>query len=177
MGESATRASCNTTPFCGVVRCTQRHDYWLYAAETSYTGGMSTCYTYPHTIENGAGERLAFVRRVRDPAGDRLGVENLGKPGSGPPMRVHNHQEEALTVRQGRLGYGRPGAPPRFAGPGEAVVFGPGEPHKFWNAGEEDLLGTGYIRPADNVEYFLTAIFESQRENGGAGRACSMRRS
>ena len=127
---------------------------------------MST-YTYPHTIENGAGERLTFVRRVRDPAGDRLEVENLVKPGSGPPMHVHNYQEEALTVQQGRIGYQRPGEPPRFAGPGETVVFGSGEPHRFWNAGEEDLLGTGYIQPAANVEYFLTAIFESQRKNGG----------
>lgn len=123
---------------------------------------------YPHTIENGAGERLTFVRRVQGPAGDRLEVENLVKPGSGPPMHVHYHQEEGLTVRQGRIGYQRPGEPPRFAGPGETVVFGPGEPHKFWNAGEEDLLGTGYIRPADNAEYFLTALFESQRESGGS---------
>lgn len=125
-------------------------------------------HSYPHTIENGAGERLTFVRRVRDPAGDRLEVENLVKPGSGPPMHVHYHQEEGLTVRQGRIGYRRPGEQPRFAGPGETVVFGPGEPHKFWNAGEGDLLGTGYIRPADNIEYFLTALFESQRESGGS---------
>ena len=83
-------------------------------------------------------------------------------------MHVHNHQEEALTIRQGRLGYLRSGGQPRFAGPGETVVFEPGEAHKFWNAGGEDLLGTGYIRPADNVEYFLTAIFESQRMSGGS---------
>ena len=94
---------------------------------------MST-YTYPHTIENGAEKRLTFVRRVQDPAGDRLKVENLVKPGSGPPMHVHNHQEEALTIRQGRLGYLRSGGQPRFPGPGETVVFEPGEAHKFWNA-------------------------------------------
>jgi quercetin dioxygenase-like cupin family protein len=122
---------------------------------------------YPHTIENGAGERLTFVGRVRDPAGDRLEVENLVKPGSGPPMHVHNYQEEALTVQQGRLGYQQPGAPPQFVEHGETVVFEPGEAHKFWNAGEEDLLCTGYIQPADNVEYFLTAIYELQRESGG----------
>jgi hypothetical protein len=27
---------------------------------------------------------------------------------------------------------------------------------------------TGYIQPADNLGYFLTAIYESQRENGGS---------
>jgi hypothetical protein len=55
----------------------------------SYTGGMST-YTYQHTVENGAGERITFVRRVRDPAGDRLEVENHLKPGSGSLMNIHN---------------------------------------------------------------------------------------
>lgn len=124
--------------------------------------------TYPHTIENGAGERLTFVRRVQDSTADRLEADNLVKPGSGPPMHVHYLQEEALTVEQGRIGYQRPGEPARFAGAGETVVFEPGEAHKFWNAGEEDLLCTGYIQPADNVEYFLTAMFESQRESGGS---------
>src|SRR5918999_4886046 len=120
--------------------------------------------TYPHTIDNGAGERITFTGRT----GDRLEVENVVTPGSGPPMHVHHYQEEALTVQQGRIGYQRPGEPPRFAGPGETVVFEPGEAHRFWNAGEEDLLCTGYVQPADNVEYFLAAIYESQRESAGS---------
>jgi quercetin dioxygenase-like cupin family protein len=123
---------------------------------------------YPHTIDNGDGERLTFLRRVQNSAGDRLEVENVVKPGSGPPMHVHHHQEEALTVEQGKIGYQRPGEPAQFAERGETVVFRPGETHRFWNAGEEDLRCTGYIQPADNVEYFLTAIYESQRENGGS---------
>jgi len=122
---------------------------------------------YPHTIENGAGERLTFLRRVDGSSGDRLEVENVVKPGSGPPMHVHRHQEEALTVEQGRIGYQRPGGEPQFAEPGETVVFKAGDIHKFWNAGEEDLRCTGYVEPADNIEYFLTALYESQRENGG----------
>jgi hypothetical protein len=44
---------------------------------------MST-YRYPHTIENGAGERITFVRRVQDSTGDCVEVENVVKPGSGP---------------------------------------------------------------------------------------------
>ena len=133
------------------------------------TAGVTTTtknYAHPHTIENGAGERLTFLRLVQDPAGDRLEVENLVTPGSGPPMHVHHHQKEALTVRQGRIGYQRAGGPPGFAGPGETVIFEPGEAHRFWNAGDEDLLCAGYIQPADNVEYFLTALFDSQRGSG-----------
>jgi quercetin dioxygenase-like cupin family protein len=125
--------------------------------------GMSA-YTYPHTIDNGAGERLTFVSRD----GDRLEVENVVTPGSGPPMHVHHLQEEALTVQQGRIGYQRPGEQAQFAGTGETVVFKPGETHKFWNAGEEDLRCTGHVEPADNIEYFLGAIYESQRSGGGS---------
>ena len=123
-------------------------------------------YTYPHTIENGAGERLTFLRRVKGATGDRLEGENLVKPGSGPPMHVHYLQEEVFTVHEGRIGYQRLGEPPQFAGPGETVRFKAGEAHKFWNAGESDLRCTAYIEPADNVEYFLTEIFESTKRNG-----------
>lgn len=132
-------------------------------AETTVTSTL-----YPHTIQNGGGERLTFIRRVQDSAGDRLEVENLVEPGGGPPMHVHHYQEEALTVEQGRIGYQRRGEPEQFAEAGETVVFKAGEWHRFWNPAEEDLRCTGYIQPADNVEYFLTAIFESQRENGGS---------
>ena len=124
-------------------------------------------YTYPHIIDNGAGERITFLRRVPGVAGDRLEVENVVGPGAGPPMHVHHYQEEALTVQQGRIGYQRPGEPPQLAGPGETVTFRAGEPHRFWNAGEDDLRCTGYIEPADNVEYFLAALYDSTRRNGG----------
>jgi uncharacterized cupin superfamily protein len=124
-------------------------------------------YSYPHTIENGAGERITFVRQVGGTAGDRLEGENVVKPGAGPPMHVHHLQEEVLTVRQGRMGYQRPGEAARYAGPGETVAFAPGEGHKFWNAGDGDLLCTGHIEPAHNVEYYLTEMFASMRRHGG----------
>lgn len=125
-------------------------------------------YTYPHTIENGAGEHLTFLRRVPGPAGDRLEVENVVAPGSGPPMHVHHLQAEALTVTQGRLGYQRPGERVQFAEAGDTVTFAPGEAHRFWNAGETDLTCTGSIEPAGNIEYFLGAIYASQRRSGSA---------
>jgi len=124
-------------------------------------------YTYPHVIENGGGERLAFNRRVPGTTGDRLEGENFFRPGAGPPMHVHHLQEEALTVVSGRIGYHRPGEPARFAGPGGMVVFKAGEAHKFWNAGQEELHCTAYIEPADNIEFFLGELFASTARNGG----------
>lgn len=124
-------------------------------------------FSYPHSIDNGAGERLTFLRRVPGPAGDRLEVENVVQPGAGPPMHVHRLQVEALTVEEGRIAYQRPGEPPQFAGPGTTVAFQPGEAHKFWNPDPQELRCTGYIEPADNVEYILGGIFASARRNGG----------
>ena len=125
-------------------------------------------YSYPHSIDDGAGERLTFLRRVPGRGGgERLEVENVVAPGAGPVMHVHHYQEEVLTVQKGRMGYQRLGEPPRFAGPGETVAFKPGEVHKFWNVGQDELVGTGYIEPADNIEYFLGAIFESRKRSGG----------
>jgi quercetin dioxygenase-like cupin family protein len=126
-------------------------------------------YTYPHIIDNGAGEQLTFLRKVEGARGDRLEGENVVKPGAGPPMHVHHLQDEGFTVTQGRLGYQLPGQPEAFAGPGESVVFEAGQPHRFWNAGETDLLCTAFVEPADNVEYLLTQLFDSARRGGGAG--------
>jgi quercetin dioxygenase-like cupin family protein len=124
-------------------------------------------FSYPHTIDDGAGERLTFLRRVPGPNGDRLEVENRVAPGCGPIMHVHHYQTEALTVKQGRIAWQRPGQPAQHAGPGATATFGPGDVHKFWNAGEEDLVCTGYIEPADSIEYYLAEMFASRRRNAG----------
>ena len=57
-------------------------------------------------------------------------------------MHVHYFQDEAVTVLRGRIGYKRPEGPEQFGGPGDTVAFKAGEPHKFWNAGQDDLLGS-----------------------------------
>jgi len=124
-------------------------------------------YTYPHTIENGGGEKLTFLRMVESPEGDYLEVENLVKPKSGPPMHVHHKQAESLTVVKGKIGIQRPGGEPEYFGEGETVTFEAGDPHKFWNAGSEDLLCRGLAKPANNLEYFLEHLFRSVKENGG----------
>lgn len=82
-------------------------------------------------------------------------------------MHAHLLQDEALTVQRGRMGHQRPGQPAQFAGVGETAVFKAGEGHKFWNAGDDDLECFGYIEPPDNIEYFLTQLFDSTRRNGG----------
>ena len=137
-------------------------------SSTIITNNSATSAHYPHTIENGDGELLTFLG-VRDDADGRrvLEIENEVQPGSGPPMHVHYLQEESLTVREGRMGYRLVGGPDRFAEPGDTVTFAPGQMHRFWNAGNEVLLCSGWASPPDNLEYYLTEVFASMRRGGG----------
>jgi mannose-6-phosphate isomerase-like protein (cupin superfamily) len=124
-------------------------------------------YTYPHKIDNGHGEEITFVKRVQSSEGDYLEIENLVQPGSGPPMHVHHRQAESLTIVNGKMATQVLGEEPVFHTEGETAVFEAGVPHKFWNNGDKPLLCRGWVKPADNMEYFLTEIYKSTKENGG----------
>lgn len=121
---------------------------------------------YPHTIENGHGEILIFHGIEHEPDGDRLLGENRVEPGFGPPMHTHFLQDEVFTVVSGKIGYQVLGGPEHFAGPGETVFFKRGVPHRFWNAGDEVLHCEAWVKPADNLAYFLTGIFNAQKKSG-----------
>ena len=124
-------------------------------------------YSYPHTILNGGGEELTFVKLIENESGGMLEVENRVRPGVGPPMHVHHLQDESLTIVQGLMAAKIPGKEPTLHGPGETVIFKRGVPHRFWNAGTDDLVCKGWVTPANNVEYFLTEIFASTLANDG----------
>jgi quercetin dioxygenase-like cupin family protein len=114
---------------------------------------------YPHTIDNGAGERLTFSEPRSDERGEFQEAANSVSPGSGPPMHVHYLQEESLTVERGTMGWQRQGGEEQLAQSGETVTFAPGEMHRFWNAGDEELVCSGYggKRPRlFDVAYLLT---------------------
>jgi quercetin dioxygenase-like cupin family protein len=123
-------------------------------------------YQLPHTITNVTGETLVFKELVHEPDGDRLLVENYVVPNSGPPMHTHFLQEEALTVVTGRIGYQLQGQPEQYAGEGETVVFKPGIPHRFWNAGEDVLHCKGWVKPANTIVFFLSSVYAAQTKTG-----------
>jgi quercetin dioxygenase-like cupin family protein len=123
--------------------------------------------TYPRTITSITGETLTFHGIKHDEQGEYLEVSNEVAPGAGPPMHVHYRQDEGLTVVAGRIGHQIAGGKEQFAGVGETVVFKAGVAHRFWNAGTDTLRCTGFVRPADNLVYFLSNIYQSANENGG----------
>jgi quercetin dioxygenase-like cupin family protein len=122
---------------------------------------------YPRTIDNAAGERLTFLGLRSDEQGEYLAITNTVSPGAGPPMHVHYIQDEALTVERGTMGWQRLGEAEHLARSGESVTFAAGQVHRFWNDGDDELVCTGLVRPPDNLEYFLTQIYESTRINKG----------
>ena len=82
-------------------------------------------------------------------------------------MHIHHMQTESMTVDAGRVGVQIAGEPEFFRGPGETVTFAPGVEHRFWNAGEDELVMTGEVYPPHNLEYFLTQVFASTKAHGG----------
>jgi uncharacterized cupin superfamily protein len=73
-------------------------------------------------------------------------------------MHVHHLQEEGLTVERGTMGYRVLGEEERRADPGEGATFAPGVGHRFWHAGDGELVCTGFARPPDNLEYFPVIV-------------------
>lgn len=121
---------------------------------------------YPHSIQNCLGEKLTFLSVEKDAKGDKLFVENRVSPQHGPPMHTHYLQDECLTVTTGKMAWQVLGQEVQYAHPGETVLFKRGTPHKFWNAGDDELTCTGWIQPANTIEFFLSSIFEAQNKSG-----------
>jgi len=122
--------------------------------------------SYPHIIENCIGEQIIFREVIQEPDGDRVLLENFVQPGHGPVMHTHFKQEEMLEVISGKLGYQLLGEEPKYAGPGESVLFKRGIAHRFWNAGEVVLNCKGWIKPAHSIVFFLTALYAAQNKSG-----------
>jgi mannose-6-phosphate isomerase-like protein (cupin superfamily) len=78
-----------------------------------------------------------------------------------PPMHVHPHQEERITVSRGAV-RSRSGAD-RVLSPGDTVVSRPGEPHTVGPAGNEDVEVVAELRPALNYERFIERTFALDR--------------
>ena len=79
-----------------------------------------------------------------------------------PPMHVHPHQEERITVVRGSV-RSRSGAADRVLLPGETVLSPPGEAHTVGPAGNEDVQMVAELRPALAYEQFVERSFALDR--------------
>ncbi|MBK8501229.1 MAG: cupin domain-containing protein [Saprospiraceae bacterium] len=123
-------------------------------------------YPFPHKISTIFGEEITFESIEMKDSIRTLIVGNRVQPGSGPPFHVHFKQEEGLTVKKGKMGYQIHGQEEKFANVGESLIFKRGEMHRFWNAGDDILECTGWICPANTIDYFLTGLYNSVNKAG-----------
>jgi hypothetical protein len=70
------------------------------------------------------------------------------------------------VVLQGKMGYQIEGEEVKYAGIGEAAFFKRGTPRKFWNAGNDELNCFGWIKPANNIIFYLDSLYNSINETG-----------
>lgn len=81
-----------------------------------------------------------------------------------PPLHVHPHAVERLTVEHGTLSYRLGGAGVRTAAAGEQVVVPAATAHTWWNDGPESLLMVAELEPGGRFETFLETIYGLTRD-------------
>lgn len=123
-------------------------------------------FTLPHTIESGLGEKMIFKEIIKEPDGDKVIIEGHCKPKAGPAMHVHFKQDEALTVVKGKMSYQILGQEPVYCSVGQTATFLRNVPHRFWNAGEDELVISSWVKPVNSIIFFLTALYAAQKKSG-----------
>ena len=112
------------------------------------------------TIENPiTGERIVFNKTSAETNGEAVEIEVYVRPGGVvAAAHVHPYQTERFEVISGRIGM-KLGRRKLEAGPNDIVVVEPGTPHKFWNAGDEELRFVTVVEPALQFERLLETMF------------------
>lgn len=112
------------------------------------------------TIENPiTGERIVFVKTAFETDGELVIIETFVQPGGFVAApHVHPQQEERFHVLRGTLRL-RVGAENLEVGPGGRLTVPQGTPHRFWNAGSDELRLMCEVRPALHFEDLLGTMF------------------
>jgi quercetin dioxygenase-like cupin family protein len=112
------------------------------------------------TIHNPVtGERITFHQTSADTNGEVVVIECTVEPdGFVAAGHLHPSQTERFNVINGTLGL-KVGKEKRTLARGEVAVVEPGTPHKFWNAGDDDVRFVCEVRPALQFESLLETMF------------------
>jgi mannose-6-phosphate isomerase-like protein (cupin superfamily) len=112
------------------------------------------------TIENPVtGERLTFIKTAAETGGEVTIAEVTVQPGGFvAAAHVHPKQDEVFRVVSGRIGV-KLGREKLEAGPGEVLTIGAGIAHKFWNAGEGELVFVAEVRPSLEWEALIETMY------------------
>jgi len=118
-------------------------------------------------------EQIEFLATAADTEGKLVACRMrvaAGRPA--PPEHSHPKLEERFTVERGRFGYVL-GQGRLEAKAGDTITVPPGTNHTFWNAGDDELVVVGEVRPAMRFEDFVETIHVLIRDGrlpaGGRG--------
>ena len=105
------------------------------------------------------GESMTFVTTSRETGGEYVEIELRADPdASVAAAHVHPAQTERFEVVSGTLGL-KVGRETVTAHAGDEVVVAPGRAHKWWNAGDSELVFRCEIRPALQFEQLIETMF------------------
>jgi quercetin dioxygenase-like cupin family protein len=112
------------------------------------------------TIRNPVtGERIVFHQTSRETNGEAVVFETFVQPnGFVAAAHVHPKQEERFEIVAGTLGL-NVGGEEIVTGPGETLTIPAGTPHRFWNAGDDEVRFRCEVRPALEFEQLLETMF------------------
>jgi quercetin dioxygenase-like cupin family protein len=111
-------------------------------------------------IENPVtGERLVFRATATETDGEVTAFDTYVQP-KGAVAAAHYHplQAERFEVVSGTIGLKVAGEKHEL-GPGHVIRIEPGTPHKFWNAGDDELHFVAEVRPALRFEEMIRTMF------------------
>jgi quercetin dioxygenase-like cupin family protein len=120
-------------------------------------------------------ERMTFLRTSRQTGGDHVLVELRAAPG-GTVAAAHTHplQTETFHVLSGALG-ARIGRKEVVAHAGDELTVEPRTPHKWWNAGADELVFRCVVRPAGQFEELIETCSRSPPTARRTPRGCRTR--
>jgi len=105
------------------------------------------------------GESMTFVKTARETGGEYVKIELRADPDAFvAAAHVHPAQTETFEVLQGRLG-AKVAGETVAAEAGDVLVVEPGQSHKWWNAGDGELVFRCEIRPALQFEQLIETMF------------------
>jgi mannose-6-phosphate isomerase-like protein (cupin superfamily) len=124
------------------------------------TKGGFTVFHAGDQIENPVtGERIVFHETSSENGGKRVVFETIVQPGGFvASAHVHPFQTECFEVVSGTLGMRR-GKDKLELHAGEDVIVEQGTPHKFWNAGEDEVRFLCTVTPALQFERLIATMY------------------
>lgn len=106
----------------------------------------------------GPGDMYTFLVTGDQTGGTVFAMEGLVPPGGGPPLHIHEHEDETLYILEGECEV-EVGDNPLLASTGDFVWMPRGTPHRFSNTGTETLRLILTFTPA-GIELFFQEVFE-----------------